>query len=48
MYDKTARDSFENIESWIEQLHQHGDPSCAAVVIANKSDLEGDVSDEEG
>lgn len=48
MYDKTARDSFENIESWTEQLHEHGDPSCASVVIANKSDLEGEVSDEEG
>ena len=50
VYDVTDRTSFAAVENWIKSIHQHGDPSCQVVLVANKVDCaqERVVSTEEG
>lgn len=31
--------SFENLEGWIKDAREHGDPSISIMVLGNKSDL---------
>jgi Ras-related protein Rab-8A len=50
VYDITDRASFTNVEGWMQSIHEHGDPSCQVVLIANKVDCAAErvVSTEEG
>ena len=50
MSTKSAWCSFTNVEVWIGSIHEHGDPSCQVVLIANKCDCAAErvVSTEEG
>jgi len=50
VYSITSRASFENCETWLEELVQHADPGILVMLVGNKSDLIGqrDVSTEEG
>jgi len=40
VYDITARRTFENIESWLQELRDHADPNAAIMLVGNKSDLQ--------
>jgi small GTP-binding protein len=50
VYDVTDRGSFTNVENWMQSIHEHGDPSCQVVIVANKVDCAAEriVSTEEG
>eukprot|EP01130_Rhizamoeba_saxonica_P001256 TRINITY_DN1113_c0_g3_i1.p1 TRINITY_DN1113_c0_g3~~TRINITY_DN1113_c0_g3_i1.p1 ORF type:complete len:214 (+),score=61.45 TRINITY_DN1113_c0_g3_i1:45-686(+) len=50
VYDITRRESFNNLESWLEDCQQHANENMTIMVIGNKSDLEHRraVSTEEG
>ncbi|KAK8789868.1 hypothetical protein WA158_006648 [Blastocystis sp. Blastoise] len=50
VYDVTDRNSFNNVESWMEQIHTHADVNVNKVLIGNKCDLESQraVSTKEG
>lgn len=39
VFDLTDERSFENIESWVEEIGQYGDETVDSIVIGNKSDL---------
>ena len=41
IFDMTNRKSFENVEYWLRNLEDHGDPKVRRVLVANKSDLAG-------
>lgn len=49
-YSITSRQSFENCETWLEELVQHADPGILVMLVGNKTDLanQRDVSTEEG
>ncbi len=50
VYDITDRATFTNVEGWMQSIHEHGDPNCQVVLIANKVDCAAErvVSTEEG
>ena len=39
VYDITKTKSFENIEKWLVELREHGQPNMALMLIGNKTDL---------
>lgn len=39
VYDITRPVTFENIERWLRELRDHGDPSITIALVGNKSDL---------
>ena len=39
IFDMTNRKSFENVEYWLKNLEDHGDPKVRRVLVANKADL---------
>ena len=39
VYDITKTKSFENIEKWLQELREHGQPNMALMLIGNKTDL---------
>jgi small GTP-binding protein len=41
-YNVTNKESFDNVEYWIEDLAQHGDAQVQRILVGNKSDLEDD------
>eukprot|EP00331_Platyophrya_macrostoma_P030609 CAMPEP_0176456638 /NCGR_PEP_ID=MMETSP0127-20121128/31413_1 /TAXON_ID=938130 /ORGANISM="Platyophrya macrostoma, Strain WH" /LENGTH=216 /DNA_ID=CAMNT_0017846647 /DNA_START=45 /DNA_END=695 /DNA_ORIENTATION=- len=50
VYDITRRDTFENIERWLEETRQYANSNMIIFLIGNKCDLESErqVSTEEG
>jgi small GTP-binding protein len=40
VYDVTARDSFDHIKSWLEEVRAAAHPNVVPVLIGNKSDLQ--------
>lgn len=39
VYDITRPTTFENVERWLRELRDHGDPSITIALVGNKSDL---------
>ena len=50
VYDVTDRNSFNNVENWMEQIKQHSDDNVNLILVGNKCDLESQraVSTKEG
>ncbi len=50
VYDVTNRESFENIENWLDEARVNGNPEMVLCLVANKCDLEEkrEVSKEDG
>lgn len=50
VYDVSKRDSFENINKWVNELRMNGEKDVIIVLVGNKNDLieERTVSTEEG
>jgi len=50
VYSITSRQSFENCETWLEELVQHADPGILVMLVGNKTDLasQRDVKTDEG
>eukprot|EP01138_Halocafeteria_seosinensis_P004609 gb/GECG01004715.1/.p1 GENE.gb/GECG01004715.1/~~gb/GECG01004715.1/.p1 ORF type:complete len:213 (+),score=32.83 gb/GECG01004715.1/:1-639(+) len=50
VYDITDRDSFENVDTWITEIHRNADKQVSKVLVGNKADMEKDrvVTEEEG
>ena len=49
-YDITSKESFENLEGWLDECRTNGNPEMTLVLVGNKTDLEDEreVSKEEG
>jgi len=51
VYDCCDRDSFNNVQSWVEEVNKYANANTSMVLVANKSDASSDerkVSAEEG
>ena len=50
VYDITNRESFENLNSWLLELKEHGDKNILIFLIGNKNDLKDkrEIMEEEG
>ena len=40
VYDITKKDSFQNVDKWIQDLKDFGEDDAAILIVGNKSDLE--------
>ena len=40
IYDITNRESFNNVQSWLEEIREHANPKFTGILVANKNDLE--------
>ena len=40
VYDITKKDSFKNVDKWIQDLKEFGDEDASILIVGNKSDLE--------
>ena len=47
-YDVTNRQSFENIETWVDSIKDNSASNIKMVLVGNKIDLEREVTTEEG
>jgi Ras-related protein Rab-2A len=50
VYDVTRRDTFDNLNTWLEDCRAHGNPNMVIMLVANKADVthRRAVSTEEG
>lgn len=50
IYDISDRESFENLQKWLEEIKTHASSEASMVIVGNKSDLHGarQVSYDEG
>ena len=50
IYDITNRDSFKNLENWLQEIEKNANPNVLKILIGNKNDLEEDreIKTEEG
>ncbi|KRW98602.1 P-loop containing nucleoside triphosphate hydrolase [Pseudocohnilembus persalinus] len=48
VYSVGDRQSFKNIQNWVEQINQHCDPSVCKLLLGNKCDLQRVVDSSEG
>jgi len=48
VYDVTNRESFQELENWMRELKDKGEPGVKIAIAANKGDLEQIVTSEEG
>jgi len=39
VYDITSRETFENVDNWINELKEHCDKNVKVVIVGNKNDL---------
>jgi len=39
VYDIVARETFDNIERWLQELRQHADANIVIMLVGNKSDM---------
>ena len=47
VYDVTNRESFENIEKWVDRLQRYGGPEMDIILVGNKIDLVAKEDEEE-
>ena len=49
-YDITSKETFENLESWLDECKENGNPEMMLALVGNKTDLEDEreVTVEEG
>ena len=40
VYDISQRATFENIDNWLRELHEHGEKDIQVIILGNKCDLE--------
>lgn len=40
VFDLTKADSFYNVATWVDEIHQHAPPDLPIVLVGNKSDLD--------
>ena len=43
VYDITNRESFENVERWIEEIQSYANERIVLCVVGNKADIKGIV-----
>ncbi|CAD8111496.1 unnamed protein product [Paramecium sonneborni] len=50
VYDVTKRESFNSVQTWIEEAKQNGNQTMSMILVGNKTDLESmrEVTTEEG
>jgi GTPase SAR1 family protein len=50
VYDVTNEKSFESLDGWIRNIHEHADPEVECIIIGNKCDMSRirEVSREKG
>lgn len=50
VYDITARESFDGVEQWVQDIHRHAGRDCSILLVGNKLDRRKDraVRVEEG
>jgi Ras-related protein Rab-11A len=50
VYDITHRESFDNLNNWLEELKEHGEKDIKIIVLGNKCDLDSQrqISKEDG
>merc|ERR1712100_63741 len=48
VYDVTRKSSFASLPSWLEEIRQCADPNIVVLLVGNKTDLQREVSTEEG
>ena len=39
VYDIARHSTFENVERWLQDLHDHAEPNTVIMLVGNKSDL---------
>ncbi|MFS7976784.1 putative small GTPase, P-loop containing nucleoside triphosphate hydrolase [Helianthus anomalus] len=39
VYDTSRHVTFENVERWLKELHDHTDPNIVIMLVGNKADL---------
>lgn len=39
IFDISNKQSFENVQKWLEEIHMHGNEAIRIILIGNKSDL---------
>ena len=40
VFSMTDKQSFQSLQSWVEQLQAHAEPNCGIVIVGNKCDCE--------
>ena len=48
IYDVSDKITFDNLKEWIKTIHDHADEGVEIMLVANKTDLERQVSSEDG
>ena len=43
VFDMTSKESFANVESWLQEVEKHSGDDVNIMVLANKSDLDEEV-----
>lgn len=47
VFDKNDKDSYDNLESWLEEIRKHAPDDAVLIFVGNKCDLESQVSSDE-
>ena len=42
VYDMTDKQTFKDIENWLEEVEKHADDNVVKLLVGNKSDLENE------
>jgi len=48
VYDASYRDTFEQVEKWVNEIHQNASDDVAKIIVGNKVDLIRQVETKEG
>ena len=48
MFDMTSKESFANVESWLQEVEKHSGDDVNIMVLANKADLDEEVGEIQG
>ena len=41
-FDLTNQESFDNVQTWMNSIYKHSDPTIAKVLVGNKCDMESE------
>ena len=49
-YDCTSKESFQNVNTWVQQVNLHAMPGVQKILLANKADMSDKkvITEEEG
>ena len=49
-YDCTSKESFQNVNTWVQQVNLHAMPGVMKILLANKADMTDKkvITEEEG